>query len=277
MSALKVSTPDMDHTPAEGVRDPASGTVLYTMNYSKQEGESRYMKHMTEKEFRDLKEFGARSAFEVMKEVRMFENSLAESKDGDKVQYVLGESIFIYSPRLLKAVREVITYWPTIEFFNSISNKRLELASPYAALGAYRDEFKGYVAKMQMDVDELERLEQSESRNSSIIEKGTTISEVMQLMKEVNKHYDSLAKEEEVLRKKDDPMATFDMLCLHFRPGQFVYAKISGFEIACRIQALEWPIKEIEDDPSVCVILYLWYLDFNGSFEAKRVGIISVY
>ena len=275
MAALELSAPDTDHTPANGESDRASRDVTYTINYDKQEGVSRHMKQMSEQEFKEVKEFAAKWAFEVKKDVQVFEKNSIDSNDQDRVQYVLGERILIYSPRLLKAVREVITYWPTMEFFNSTSNKRLELRSPYRSLGAYREEFKKYVADMQEDVD---KLVESGSQDPVIDVYKVTISEVNQLMKEANKRNDSLIKEEEARHRRDDPKATFDMLWLLFRPGQLVYAKISGVEIACRVTMLSWQGNEIQvDDPTSSVIVYLWYLDFNGKFEAKEVGTMSVY
>lgn len=256
----------------------APNGVAYTMYYSKVKGESRHMVKLEEKDFDNIKESAAKAIFEVTKEVKTLdrfapcmlpeEESRADPEKPPLIESVIEERIHIYSQRLLRAVTDVVEYWPSHGYLMSTNGRSLDLVKPYRSLGSYREAFDIFCSSKK---EESRLLEMYDLPNMEKIEENkNTVREVRLLMAEVDKHHASLVVEEKARHNREIPMATFEMLWLLFPPGVLTYAKIDGVEIACMVRMLVWRGGERNNSTLTSVVVHLWYLDYNGISESGR-------
>ncbi|VUC31567.1 unnamed protein product [Clonostachys rosea] len=229
-------------------------------------------------------------AFEMRKTVRTIDGSglLRQGNhlllNGEYVDSVISEVIIIWSPQLLKTIKDTV-YWPTSAFYDG--QKNLTINSPYHSIGVYRDELGGLLDLKKQELDDVNRaktssfdIDMKDTENEPSTSNPylpdsdleTTVSHLEQLLHEVDKVQNAAVEAE--YERYSSGMATFDMLWKLFKPGTVVYADADGVILAGRVKLLVWGHGSIEmsgpDDPYQTVEVIMWYLDHDGTFINRR-------
>ena len=221
---------------------------------------------MTEEEYEKVKETASTSIFEMKKSVKVVPPRTGHSLEDPVIDSIQSEYITVHSPRLLKAIKEVVQYWPSSSYY--AGQTKLVLAKPYRSIGVHKEGF-----------DELERIYRSKA--SKLLEDGhedatefqEAAEQISMLMKEVDKVQKVQVAEQKELYKQSPPSATFETLWMLFKPGIYVYTSIDGEEVACRVRLAVWDRGRSigVDDPYVTLTVHMWCLDHNGKHTSNEL------
>ena len=281
-SCQSSSKPPESEGHSQAVVEPPNTPVAYTVLFKDSKGRTLQTMPSKEKEFDDLKESARHAVLEVKKIVRVVDQAytppqnVAKNKissvipSRDKmtpfVEAVEAEQIIIYSPRLIKAVKQAVKYWPSLGFVRA--RRDLLLDRPYRSIGASRTEFH----KLLSEYDSLTNSQSSEHAVNvdDVEECRQTAEEIRLLMHEVDKAQADFDQERIKHNKQEDPVTSFDSLWMLFTPGTIVYHNTGGEEIAYMVKMCQWSRDPQLDpsDPVTQVSVFVWNLDFNGTSNA---------
>ena len=236
-------------------------------------------RNVSENDYDSVQDTASGAAIELRKQIQVIEppKSLSGQNprgnpvlNGDVVDLIESERMIIRSPSLLNELRKVI-YWPTDAYYDS--RKKLALDTPYRSIGVYRRE----LAKLRNEHHSHVQLLQDRSEEDSAVDKIEDLKQIVReldlLLKEVDKVQSAnVALEEERYLRQPQAVATFDMLWILFRPGDYVYTNINGCEVAARVNLLIWQGKRSIEDPHLMVTVRVWYLDHNGRHPSALFG-----
>jgi hypothetical protein len=247
-------------------RQPIKGLTQHPM----------YERDLQEKDYDDYRDSAYASAIELRKDAKIIPPNISKHKNdgnslGDKkediIDHIASEKMIIRSPELIKAIKEVIKYWPSSAFYEN--QTKLVLNRPYRSLGAHREEFGNKLKSYETQIEK-------ETPGTAAWEAlDLIIKELGQVLAEVDKVQGALVDAEEKRNAglpNGSARATFDMLWMLYKPGDLVYISTDDFTGACRIRLSTWghgqPGQGTED-PLAMVTLHLWYLEHH---VGKRSG-----
>ena len=116
----------------------------------------------------------------------------------------------IRSAYIINALRHVIQFYPLV----SLTSETLTLRSPFGLLVHHKEELQKYKSSHPSAHDEKYRKECNEHIDVALRFIEEELGEKM--------------AKEDVLYKKDPPMATFQNLWMLLKPGQVIYTKVDG-------------------------------------------------
>ena len=261
--------------PAAGAEPPQ---VTYNVLYKDLKGQVIQSRPVNEKEFDELKESARGEVLERKKVVRIIDQSERapvhvnrakvmneNARDTDnRVEVIESEQIIIYSPLLIKAVKQAVEYWPSLGFVRA--EKNLVLDRPYRSVGAYRTNLDNLLR----DYESLKKTDLSERINNglSFEDCKKTALEIRLLTHELDKAQKEIMDEKHKRESTTEPVTSFDSLWTLFTPGTIVYHNVGGKEIPYRVRLCQWSSDPQlkPGDPVTKVSIVLWSLDFNGEY-----------
>ena len=233
--------------------------------------DARTYQSISEKDYDNVQDTASGAAIEMRKHIRVVEppkNLFGQDPrgnpvlNGDIVDLIESERMIIRSPRLLNELRKVI-YWPTGAYYDG--QKKLSLDTPYRSIGVYRRELAKLRNEHHSHVQSLEDQSEEDSTADKIEDTKQIVRELDLLLKEVDKVQSAnVALEEERHLRQPQAVATFDMLWMLFKPGDYVYVNMNGCEVAARVNLLFWQGTRSIEDPYLTVTVRVWYLDHDG-------------
>ena len=226
---------------------------------------------LSEEQFESYQPPKKNCVLSIRRYVKMTEGS-SIPPNAEMIESVRGEQITIYSPLLLQAVRNVVKYWPTMAYYENLGHMTLD--RPYRSIGAHRREFNDLLGSLQARLIGTSVTPDDDPANEERKMTWQIIEELELLLKEVDKVQQDLIVEERARHSLDPPQATFEMLWMLFKPGDHVYIKSGGAEIAGIVRYLFW---QLDDEPQGhgpetyrLVELNVWHLDHDGSRINRR-------
>ena len=265
-------TNDSNSTPSSLKQAPDIMWTIYrdTGNPLK---DARTYQSVSEKDYDNIRDTASGAAIEMKKHIRVIEPPKNISGrdprgnpvlNGDIVDLVESERMIIRSQRLLNELRKVI-YWPTGAYYDG--QKKLALDTPYRSIGVYRRELAKLRNEHYSHIQGLQDLDEQDPAKHKITDMKQTVQELDLVLKEVDKVQSAnVALEEERHLREPQAVATFDMLWMLFKPGDYVYVNINGFEVAARANLLFWQGSRSIEDPYLTVTFRVWYLDHDGEY-----------
>lgn len=180
----------------------------------------------------------------------------------------------IHSNRLIKAIAQVVTYYPS----EKLEGEFIEVAEPYPLLVHYMEELEAYRATyIEPDFGSPIRTEEEAITTHPACDKETSnhVGILLDFLRD--SIYQTHIKDEEARHAR--LVCTFRMLWLLFKPGKTVYMESNGQLSAYVIQAVDfgndilsttigkWPKPYIID---------LWNLDFDGRFVGRSSVTVTI-
>lgn len=220
---------------------------------------------MDETQYKAVQETAATSVFEMKKIVKVVPPRSGNPAEDPVVDSIQSESIIVHSSRLLKAIKEVVQYWPSSAYY--AGQTKLILAKPYRSIGVHKEEFDALEKEYRTKASNLTDTDPEEAAEYKI-----TADHIGLLMKEINEVQNEQVAEEKKRHTQSPPVATFDMLWMLFKPGHYVYTIINGEEVVCRVRLAVWErgLGNTANDPYAKVVVNMWYLDYNGECISTR-------
>lgn len=257
---------------------PEVALVNYTVLYKNSKGQPVQTSPLTEDAFEKVQESVPGTVLEVKKTVRAVDQAEGPPQNVSKtkvmnaesstrmpplVDIIEAEEIIIYSPLLIKAVKQAVRYWPSHGFVRA--QKIMVLDRPYRSLGAYHAEINELADKYNRMT--ARQVEDGKSDGLSLEECKKTANEIKLLMHEVDKAQKEYMDEEIKRLEKEEPVASFDSLWMLFKPGTIVYHNTGSEEVAYVVKICQWASESQTKpgDPITVVKIWMWNLDFNGT------------
>ena len=224
---------------------------------------------MTEEEYEKVQETAATSIFEMKKSVKVVPPRTGHSLEDPVIDSIQSEFITVHSPRLLRAIKEVVQYWPSSSYY--AGQTKLVLAKPYRSIGVHKEEFEDLEKKYRLTASKL-----LEDENEEATEYQEAAEQISMLVKEVDKVQKIQVAEEKERFQQSPPAATFEMLWMLFKPGLYVYTSSNGEEVACRVRLAVWDRgrNTSADDPYITLTVHMWYLDHKGKHTSNDYLVI---
>lgn len=190
------------------------------------------------------------------------------------------QSMELKSRHLIQALRDIVMYYPSV----SLYNRSVSLSEPFCILGHYMPELEAYRDKLTQDLKELPE-EENDSSNKPASSRQPEDKEhdsVQIACRHINKMlsflksniYKQNLEEEQARYERADPVCTFPMLWLLYKPGSTVYVNSNGKTEAYIVKNMETDnslpdIQASETSPK-SYELHLWNLSFNGEHISRK-------
>ncbi|KAL6714395.1 hypothetical protein ACLMJK_007818 [Lecanora helva] len=253
--------------------------ITYNVLYKDLKGQFLQSRPVSEKTFDELKESARGEVLERKKIVRIIDESASapshvskqkvlntevESMDY-RVDVVEAEQIIIYSPLLIKAVKQAVKYWPSHDFIKS--DKILVLNRPYRSIGAHRNNLDNLLHTYEA----LEETDYSTdtTHDLSFSDCKLAAEQIRMLTRELDKAQKDIMEESRKRHMDKEPVTSFDALWMLYTPGTIAYHNEDGEETPYVVRICQW--SELQPgDPLTMVNVEVWNLDFNGTHIDRR-------
>ena len=239
----------------------ASSLVSYNVYYRNSKSEIFKVSSLPETIFDGLKVEETESVLEIRKEVQAADKGDGLSDPFPPIISILSEKMIIYSPHLLKAIQQVVDYYPSHGYISSTDimtrHRRLVLERPYRMLGGVRGKLKAMRERYENEAHD--------PSDEEAVANHVTAAHIKLLECELDKAQRVQIQEEEKRHRQNSPVASFDMLWLLFHPGRYVYTKIDGDMIGCRIRLPVWTTGRVGPNEAITSLtVNMWNLEFKG-------------
>lgn len=198
------------------------------------------------------------------------------------------QSMELKSRHLIKALRDIVMYYPSV----NLDNRSVSLTEPFCILGHYMPELEEYRDKLTQDLKELAEEESgsSDKPTSSRQLEDKDYDATQMACRHINKMlaflksniYKQSLEEEQARYERANPVCTFPMLWLLYKPGSTVYVDSNGKTEAYIVKKMETddslPDMQASETSPKSYELRLWNLSFDGehiSRASKTVYISS--
>lgn len=193
---------------------------------------------------------------------------------------LIRQSMQLKSRHLIKALRDIVMYYPSV----SLYNRSVSLSEPFCILAHYMPELEAYRDKLTQDLKELaeEESDGSNKPTSSRQPEDKEHDSAQMACRHINKMlaflksniYKQNIEEEQARYERADPVCTFPMLWLLYKPGSTVYVNSNTKTEAYIVEKMETDnslpdIQASETSPK-SYELHLWNLSFDGEHISRK-------
>ncbi|KAK8097681.1 uncharacterized protein PG998_013167 [Apiospora kogelbergensis] len=169
---------------------------------------------------------------------------------------VKSECIKILSYRIIKRLKEVVTYYPAM----NLMEDEVTLKEPYAFVFHCMDIFKSHqqdnTVPANTNVGAESYCDEETRRHLKVLFDAVEVKQGADVERELARYAAPV------------PKATFKMLWLLFRPGSTVYTRLLGGWQACVVTEVKFNYPKVSK-LSGSYLLSLWYLNFDGSLLGR--------
>ncbi|KAI9369381.1 hypothetical protein BJX61DRAFT_519875 [Aspergillus egyptiacus] len=179
-----------------------------------------------------------------------------------KIKSVNFEEMVIRSPYLVKAIQDVVTYYPNQE----TAGETITVSEPYFFLLHHQTELEEYFERTdpagKKDGEATEGLEGNED--------STGQEHFKMLQAFLDARWKRKIQKETERHLQTPPLATFEMLWMLFKPGTRVFASDPWDELSGYV------VRSISRNGDFLTI-NLWYLEFTGTYLDRHPRSVVIY
>ncbi|ATZ58271.1 CND8 [Botrytis cinerea B05.10] len=161
------------------------------------------------------------------------------------------KELIIHSPHIMKALRSIVEYYPG----QSLLGDTISIKEPYGILVHYRKELQEY----KENCDDAEA-----SHHISVLQKY------------LEDNFEEKLKLEDDRHARANPVVTFEMLWMLFKPGMDVYAQFDEQRAGFVLQGCENSTENTRPGQPSPLKVKMWYLDFDGRFVGRRSHEVTI-